>query len=63
MQETTLKQQLQTAREEMRKRPMSAAGFQEPVNFAEQDDEEEADVEETEQQPMTIRERYLQMQK
>lgn len=43
---------------------MSAAGFQEPVNFAEQDDEEEeADVEETEQQPMTIRERYLQMQK
>ena len=64
--ETNLKQQLQTAREEMaRKRPMSVVQnrVSEPMEYREEQEEQEEEPEVEETEPMTIRERYLKMQK
>lgn len=65
LQETNLKQQLQTAREEVRKRPMSVVQnrVSEPMDYREEQEEPGEDAEPEEAEHMTIRERYLKMQK
>ena len=63
MSENNLKQQLQTARDEMNKRPLSVAGSRMPDTIHDDEAEEEVNEEAEANKHLSIRERYLQMQK